>query len=275
MQELLNNPAVQSSVAPFLAGLLVAGLLFPLRLGGLAAAAGFLATVTLVGDFTPESLQSLDSKRKLVLVTLAAPLFGVIADLAFKPTRASGPVLGAVFAAAGGWVFFNLLKQKTGADLALHAGGLAAFLIWTVSFCVALHADPLRAGAAGLGLGLGAGVAAVLGASALLGQYGMGLGAGCGAFLLLNMILGPRVAPGTTLTLTAGVAASLVAAGAVLTGQLPWYALAPLALIPVLVRLPLPKAAAWMQGIVAALYAAAPAMGAWVLAWLASRGSTG
>jgi hypothetical protein len=45
-------PAVQSSVAPFLAGLLVAGLLFPLRLGGLAAAAGFLATVYLVGDFT-------------------------------------------------------------------------------------------------------------------------------------------------------------------------------------------------------------------------------
>ena len=269
MQELLNNPAVQSSVAPFLAGLLVAGLLFPLRLGGLAAAAGLLATVYLVGDFT---LESLDSKRKLVLVALAAPVFGVIADLAFKPTRASGPVLGAVFAAAGGWVFFNLLKQKTGADLALLAGGLAAFVVWTVSFSVALHADPLRAGAAGLGLGLGAGVGAVLGASALLGQYGMGLGAGCGAFLLLNMILGPRVAPGTTLTLTASVAACLVAAGAFLTGQLPWYALAALALVPVLVRLPLPKAAAWVQAIVAALYAAAAAVAAWVLAWMSGRG---
>ena len=270
MQEFLNNPAVQSSVAPFLAGLLVAGLLFPLRLGGLAAAAGFLATVYLVGDFT---LESLDSKRKLVLVALAAPLFGVIADLAFKPTRASGPVLGVVFAAAGGWVFLNLLKQKTGADLALYAAGLAVFVIWTVSFCVALHADPLRAGAAGLGLGLGAGVGAVLGASALLGQYGMGLGAGCGAFLLLNMILGPRLAPGTTLTLTASVAASLVAAGAMLTGQFPWYALAALALIPVLVRLPLPKAATWIQAIVAALYAAAAAVAAWVLAWMSSRGS--
>jgi hypothetical protein len=118
-------------------------------------------------------------------------------------------------------------------------------------------------------------VGAVLGASALLGQYGMGLGAGCGAFLLLNMILGPRVAPGTTLTLTASVAASLVAAGAVLTGQLPWYALAALALVPVLVRLPLPKGAPWMQAIAAALYAAAAAVAAWVLAWLASRGSSG
>lgn len=272
MQDLLGNPAFQSSVAPFLAGLLAAGLLFPLRLGGLAAAAGFLATVYLVGDFT---LEPLDSKRKLVLVAMAAPLLGVIADLAFKPTRASGPVLGAVFAAAGGWVFLNLLKQKSGADLALHGAGLAAFVVWTVAFSVSLQADALRAGAAGLGLGLGAGVGAVLGASALLGQYGMGLGAGCGAFLLLNMILGPRVAPGTTLTLTASVAASLVAAGAVLTGQLPWYALAALALVPVLVRLPLPKGAPWTQAIAAALYAAAAAVGAWVLAWLASRGSAG
>ena len=272
MQELLGNPAVQSSLVPFLAGLLVAGVLFPLRLGGLAAAAGFLATVYLVGDFT---LESLDSKRRLVLAVLVAPALGVLADLAFKPTRATGPVLGAVFAAAGAWVFLNLLKQKSGVDLALHGAGLAAFMVWTVAFSVALQADALRAGAAGLGLGLGAGVAAVLGASALLGQYGMGMGAGCGAFLLLAMIFGPRVVPGTTLTLTAGVAAGLVAVGAVLTGQLPWYALAALALVPVAVRLPLPKGAAWMQAIVAALYAAAPAVTAWVLAWLASRGSTG
>jgi hypothetical protein len=268
VEELLGNPAVQSSLAPFLAGLLAAGLLFPLRLGGLAAAAGFLATVYLVGDFT---LESLDSKRKLVIVALAAPVLGAIADLAFKPTRASGPVLGVVFAAAGGWVFLNLLKQKAGVDLALHAAGLAAFVIWTVSFSVALRTDALRAGAAGLGLGLGAGVGAVLGASALLGQYGMGLGAGCGAFLLLNMIFGPRIAPGATLTLTAAVVASLVAVGAMLTGKFPWYAVAALALVPVLVRLPLPKAAAWIQAVVAALYAAAPAVAAWVLAWMASR----
>lgn len=272
MNELLNNPAVQSSVAPFLAGLVVAGALFAVRLGGLAAAAGLFATVYLVGDFT---LESLDSKRRLVLVAMAAPLLGAIADLAFKPTRASGLVLGLVFAAAGAWVFLNLLKQKTGADLALHGAGLAAFMVWNVAATVSLQGDGLRAGAAGLGLGLGAGVGAVLGASALLGQYGMGLGAGCGAFLLLAMILGPRVAPGVTLTLTASVAASLVAAGAMLTGQLPWYALAALALVPVLVRLPLPRAAPWIQGIAAALYAAAAAAGAWVLAWLASRGTAG
>jgi len=266
--DLLNNPAVQSSVAPFLAGLVVAGALFAIRLGGLAAAAGLFATVYLVGDFT---LEPLDSKRKLVLVAMAAPVLGVIADLAFKPTRATGAVLGAVFAAGAAWVFMNLLRQKAGLELALYGAGLTAFIVWTVAATVSLQGDGLRSGAAGLGLGLGAGVGAVLGASALLGQYGMGLGAGCGAFLLVAMILGPRAVPGVALTLTASVAASLVAVGAMLTGQLPWYALAALALVPITVRLPLPRAAPWIQGIAAALYAAAAAVGTWVLAWLASR----
>ena len=272
MNELLGNPAFQSSVAPFLAGLVVAGALFAVRLGGLAAAAGLFATVYLVGDFT---LESLDSKRKLVLVAMAAPVLGAIADLAFKPTRATGPVLGVLFAGAGYWVFMNLLQQKPRFELALYGAGLAAFMIWNVAATLALQADGLRAGAAGLGFGLGSGVGAVLGASALLGQYGMGLGAGCGAFLLIAMILGPRAVPGTALTLTASVAASLVATGAMLTGQFPWYALAALALVPAMVRLPLPAAAPWIQGIVAALYAAAAAVAAWVLAWLASRGSAG
>ena len=103
-------------------------------------------TVYLVGDFT---LESLDSKRKLVLVALAAPVLGAITDLAFKPTRASGPVLGVLFAAAGGWVFLNLLKQKTGVDLALYGAGLAAFMVWNVAATMTLEGDGLRAGAAG------------------------------------------------------------------------------------------------------------------------------
>ncbi len=132
----------------------------------------------------------------------------------------------------------------------------------------------LRAGAAGLGLGLGAGVGAVLGASALLGQYGMGLGAGCGAFLLLAMILGPRVAPGATLTLTAACggepgrggrdadrATALVRAGGARAGA---GAGAPAAAA---------RRAPGSRRIAAALYARRGCRGgAWVLAWLASRG---
>ena len=273
MQELLNNPIVQSSVAPFAIGLIFAGLFFPLRLAGLAAGAGFLATVWMMGNF---GLTPLTATRKIVVLGVAAPVLGVLADLAFKPTRATGPLLGVLFGAGSIWVFWSVLSQKPPAEAALLGAGVFALLLWTVGFTVSLQQDPVRAGAAGLGLGLGAGVGAVLGASALLGQYGMALGAACGAFLLLVMILGKRVAAGATFTLTASVVAALLASGAMLLAQVPWTSLAALALVPLAVRLPIPeKSPAWLQAIVASLYSLAVAAGACFLAWQAGRGPSG
>jgi hypothetical protein len=269
MQELLQNPVIQSSVAPFLVALIAAVLLFPVRLAGLAAGAGFFATVWMMGNF---GLTPLTATRKIVVLAAAAPVLGVLSDLAFKPTRATAPVLGVLFGAGSIWVFWSVLSQKAAGTAALAAGGVALMVLATVAFTVSLHDRPVRAGAAGLFLGLGAGFGAVLGASVLLGQYGMALGAACGGFLLLAMILGKRVVAGTTLTLTASVAAALVAAGAVLLAQLPWTSLAALALVPLAVRLPLAeKLPAWTQALVASLYALVPAAGACALAWQASR----
>jgi len=185
-------------------------------------------------------------------------------------------VLGALFGAGSIWVFWSVLSQKPPAQAALLGAGVFALVLWTVAFAVSLQDQAVRAGAAGLFLGLGAGVGAVLGASALLGQYGMALGAACGAFLLLVMILGKRVVAGATFTLTASVVASLLAAGAMLLAQLPWTSLAALALIPLAVRLPLPeKSPAWLQAIVASLYALVPAACAWFLAWQSGRSASG
>lgn len=269
MNELLQNPALQSSALPFLAGLAAAALLFPLRLAGLAAAAGFVAAVIAIGNF---AFEPLTATRKIVVLGGAAALLGVVADLAFRPTRFTGGVLGALFGGAALWAFASILGQKSPLDAAILGAGLVAFTGWLVAATVSLQYDPVRAGAAGLGLGLGAGFASVLGASALLGQYGMALGAASGAFLLLVMVLGPRVAAGTTLTLTVSVLGALIAAGATLLAQLPALSLAALALVPALVRLPLPRAAGWMQAVVASVYACVAAGGACALAWMASRG---
>jgi hypothetical protein len=271
VRELLSNPIVQSSALPFLVGLVAAGILFPLRLAGLAAAAGFAATVFAVGNF---AFEPLTAARKIVLLGAAAAVFGALADLAFRPTRFTGMVLGALSGAAALWVFASILSQKSALDAAILGAGLVAFTAWLVAATVALHYDAVRAGAASLGLGLGAGFASVLGFSALFGQYGIALGAASGAFLLLVMVLGARVAAGVTLTLTVSVLGALVAAGAVLQAKLHPAALAALALVPVLVRLPLPRAAAWMQSVVAGVYALVAAGGACALAWMASRGWT-
>ena len=74
MQEILNHPAVQGGVAPFVVGLVDTLLFAPARLAGLAAIAGFAVTVWLVGGF---SFVPLTATRKIILVSLAAAVAGV------------------------------------------------------------------------------------------------------------------------------------------------------------------------------------------------------
>ena len=74
MRELLNHPAVQGGLAPFVVALIVAELLQRMRLSGLAIIAGFAATVYLVSGF---AFDPLTASRKIVLLTLAASLFAL------------------------------------------------------------------------------------------------------------------------------------------------------------------------------------------------------
>lgn len=271
MEEILNHPAVQAGVAPFVAGLLVAGLLGPLRAGGLAAAAGFLTAVFLISGF---QFSPLTATRKVILLGMLAPAVGLVADFAFKPTRATGPVLGAIFAAASVWAFISVLQQKPMNQAALMGGAIAVLTAWLVATTYSLRDEPVRLGASGVMLGVGVGVAAVLSASASFGQFGIALGAGAGGYLLIQMLLGRVLAGGATFALAAGVIGGLLAGASFLLAQLPWMALPLLALIPIAARAPLPgKAPVWGQAVLASIYAVVPAAGAWYLIWQSSRGS--
>ena len=270
MQELLAHPAVQSAVAPLVVGLVVAVLLLPLRLSGLAGVAGFLVAVALIGNF---SFSTLTATRKVVVLVAAAPLLGVVADFAFKPTRVAGPVLGVLFGAAALWVYWSVLAHQPLAQGLRLGSAVAALVLWTVAATMPLQGDPVRVGAAGVALGVGAGIGAVLGASALVGQYGIALGAASGGYLLLVMMLGRRVSAGASLALTVAVGAALLACAAALLAQLPWAAAAALGLVPLAVRLPLPdRTHPGIQAVVAVFYALVPVAGCWALAWTASRG---
>ena len=269
IQNLLAHPAIQGGVAPFIVGALVAALAQPVRLARLAPAAGFLAGVYLIGNF---AFEPLTATRKIVLLGAAAPLVGLIVDVAFRPGRAFGIVLGAIFGAASLWAFWTVLGQRPLPQAALHGTGIVALVVLIVALTTALRADPVRAGAAGLGLGLGVGAGAVIGASALIGQYGTSLGAAAGGFVLVVTILGRRVAAGSAFTLSVSVTAALLAVGAVLLAKFPWYAALALALVPVAVRLPLPRGAhPAPQVLVASMYSLAAAAAACTLAWMASR----
>ncbi|MBL8379045.1 MAG: hypothetical protein JNM79_14345 [Burkholderiales bacterium] len=264
MQEFFDNPVVQGGVAPFVVALAVAFAFFAVRLGGLALAAALATAAYLLGGvvFPPVSAQ-----QKVLVISLAMPVAGVLVDLAFKPARSAGPLLGLVVGALALWVGINVLKQKELAAMLVTGAGLVALAGWQTAALFALRDQPIRAGAAALALGLGIAVCALLSASGSYALYGASIGAGAGAFLLVQVLLGRSIAAGATFTLVAGAACGLLLTGAVLASPLPWYAAALLALIPAVVRLPLPQGGVWLQAIAACAYAGIAALAACLLAW--------
>ena len=132
MQEILNHPAVQGGVAPFVVGLVATLLFAPARLAGLAAIAGFAVTVWLVGGF---SFVPLTATRKIILVSLAAAVAGgafMLAELPWValPALALVPLAARIPLPAG-------LPVWGEAVLASVLGGIpaaaACFLVWQSS----------------------------------------------------------------------------------------------------------------------------------------------
>lgn len=273
MQDWLSHPVVQGAVFPFLAGLVVSAIFAPLRLGGLSAVAGFAAAVYLAVGF---QFNPLTTVRKVMLLALLAPVIGVAADLAFKPTRVTTPLLAAIAGAASIWVFLALLGQRELKQALLAGSATAAYVAWMTGMSLWMRGDAVRAGAASLALGVGTGIAAILSASATLGLYAMAFGTASGAFLLVQMITGRRASAGITFTLTVGLLAGLLGAAAVYLAELPWYALAVMALVPLAARIPVPaRWPIWIQAIMLSIPALAVASAACFVAWQASRGAAG
>lgn len=251
MQEWLAHPAVQGGLAPLAAGIAAALVFFPARLSGLAAAAGFFAAVYLTGQLWLD--------KKLLLLSLAAMLLGALLDLAFRPTRAAGVVLGFAFGVAAFWIFLTTLGEMPPARLVLYALAVAGLVAATVALSMLSQNEPPRAASAGIGLGVAIGSLALLGGANMFALWAFGLAAGCAGFLIIAMLLGRRLVAGAALTLSAGVIGSLLAAAVALQRGLPWYQAGLFAAIPLAVRLPLPKRSPAGQAFIALLYALAAA----------------
>ena len=267
MEAFLANPAVQGGLAPFVAGLIVAAILAKAKLGGLAVTAAFAVAIALASGlvFTP-----LTAVRKVALLGLLAPVAGIVVDFALRRGRTLTVLLAVACGALTVWVFWSVLRQKPVGGALLLGAGLAVFVAWLVGSMLELAGRPVRAGAAALMLGLGTGVSAILGASALLGLYGIAVGAGAGAFVLVQMLTGRKIAAGATLTLSASVAAGLVATAALMLAQLPWYGLVVLGFIPLAARLPVSdRLPVWAQALLVSGYGFATASVAFVLTWQA------
>lgn len=93
MAAFLAHPAVQGGLAPFVIGIVVAGLAFGLRLSGIAAAAGFFAAVYLTGGF-PVDLRT--SMHKIVTLGMAAAAIGAASVMLARVPWFAVAVLGLV-----------------------------------------------------------------------------------------------------------------------------------------------------------------------------------
>ena len=263
MQELLNHPAVQSGLAPFLVALVTAELFQRIKLSGLAVIAGFAATVYLVSDF---SIDPLTASRKIVALGLLAALLAL--PLSLLKTRWVSPFLTVLGGAAAIWAMQRILQQQGTQTLLLWGAGCAAYVAILVWGMDRLEKEPLRAANAASALGIGTGGAALVGASALLGQFGLAIGSAAAAHLLIQMISNQSLPTGRTFTLPLALIAGLTGCMAVLSAQLAWYTLPILAGIPLVAGLlPLPKRSIWIQSLLLSLVTFAFAAGAIYLAW--------
>lgn len=234
MQELLNHPAVQGGLAPFIIALIVAESLHRLRLSGLAVIAGFATTVYLVSDF---SLEPLTSTRKIVLMGLVSALLALpLQSSNWRPLRLILAIAGGI---ATVWMSLRILQQQEITHMLLWAGGCVLYVGWLIFWMDTLHGSSVQAGNAGMALGLGTGGSALLGASALLGQFGLALGATAIAYLLLQTVTNSRLPCGRSFTLPMSFITGLISCLAAITAQLPWYALPALAVIPLAAKIPI------------------------------------
>ncbi len=233
MQELLYHPAVQGGVAPFVIALITALLLQRVRLSGMAVVAGFAVTVYMVSGF---AIDPLTTTRKLVWLGLAS---GLLALPLIPASRLLWrPVIAMFAAAAAVWMSVRILQHHTTVDALLWGAGGALYVGWLVYWMDELRTSPVRAGSTGLALGLGTGAAALIGASTLLGQYGLSLGAAAAAYLLILVAGNSQLSCGRSFTLPLAFIAGLIGYLAVLTAQLPWYALPVLAAVPLVGKMP-------------------------------------
>ncbi len=263
MDELLNHPAVQAGLAPFVVALVTAGLLQRLRLSGLAIVAGFAVMVYLVSGFTFEPLTA---TRKLIWLGIASGLLAI--PLSFANGRLWRPALTVLAAAAAVWMSVRILQQQAVFEGLQWGIGCALYVGWLVFWMDDLESSPVRAASAAMALGLGTGAAAVVGASALLGQYGLALGVAASACLLIMFVTNRHLSSGRMFTLPLALTTGLIGCLAVLTAQLPWYALPVLGAIPLAARLPVStKLDVRLQSVQLSVCTLACAAGAVYLSW--------
>lgn len=266
MSPWLDNVIVQSAVIPFVVGLIAA--LALRRTGapwsGLGFALAFGSAAYFIAGF---QLLPLTSTRKILAAAAFAVPVAVVLDTLVRDRRIRLWLPAAATAAAAVWVIWPVILRSEGAAIVWVTLPALVYAAWVTAGVELLEPRPAKAAVAVMMLAIGTGISALLGASALLGQLGGAAAAAVGAYVLAFLWRG-EFTPGRTLALPATLLCVLIGVAAVHYASLPWYSLAPLALIPLLARLPLPSGRSRFSAVLlASLYMLPGAAAAILITW--------
>jgi len=255
MEALLARPEIQSAVLPFVIALVIALALRKLTSIAwlLALFAAFVVSALLINGLT---LTPLTGTRKIILLIVAALGSAALLSHLLAKLRFQRPFVDLFCLLSLAWVFWAVLERMQTVQIAIHAGGFVAFYaILQLSF-ERIAAKPAQLHGAGFSLLLGVGLSATAAASALLGQLALALAAASGG-AYLAWVIGGSATAGKKLPVTVlpyVLAPLLLGLASMVFARLPWYALIPLALIPLLVSLiPLKSETRFMRALLASL----------------------
>jgi len=221
---------------PFIVGLAVAAGLRKITSNAWiwALFAAFLCSALLING---TMLEPLTGTRKIILLILGACLVSslgafLLRSLNLQRQAATGLVILGVF-----WIFWTVLGRYDGRAVVIFTAGLLTLVLFTAWGLDRCRNQEAQLHAAGLGLLLGTGACALLGSSALLGQLALALAAACGGLYLTWVVLpgqsgGEQLHARPLAIMPYLMPAVSIGMAAVIFARLPWYALAPLAVIP-------------------------------------------
>jgi hypothetical protein len=278
MEQLLSRPEMQTAVLPFVIALLVhLGLRKITATAWIwALLAAFLAAAALINGLT---VTPLTGTRKIILLVIAS--FFAAASL---PRLLSSHNLQRRFSTivcllAVLWVFWAVVMRMQSAAMILFLAGTISLVLVLEALFERVCENPAQLHGAGLGLLLGVGLSATAAASALLGQLALALAAASGGAFLAWVVTGKAVerqAQQSIHTLPYVLAPTLLGTAAVIFARLPWYALVPLASIPLAVSLvPQRTESRFLRALLTSLPGLVIAIAVALYVWLSGSSASG
>ena len=278
MEQLLSRPEIQSAVVPFLIAFVAY-----LGLRKITAAAwlwallaAFLASAALINGLI---INPLTGTRKIILLVIASFIAAALLHWVLRSDNLQRRFTTIVSQVALLWVFWAVLGRMDSAAMVLFLVGSISLVLVSEYLFVRINDNPAQLHAAGFSLLLGVGLSATAAASALLGQLALALAAASGG-ALLGWVLSGNVSKQQTrqslAVLPYIMAPALLGVAAVMFARLPWYALIPLASIPLVVGLvPQKSGSRFVNALLSSLPGLVIALGVAFYVWQSGSSASG